>query len=196
MRVYEPSDVPAVFPVVEENVEHLGRYMPWVHRRPKSEDELLDLLLTFRGKHDLGQDFTLGIFHRDDGTFVGGCGLHPRCGPGALEIGYWVAKTHVRRGIAKAATMALTRVGFEHCGVQRMEIHVDPTNIASLGVPPACGYPREGLRRKRAEWVDGELRDSIAFVLLAEDYPHTPGAAAGVATFDARGRPVPLAAAT
>mgnify|MGYP006306666433 CR=1 FL=1 len=192
IRAYEPADVPAVFCMLEDNVEHLGRYMAWIHSRPQSEAELLDLLLEFRGKHDLGQDFTFGIFDRDEGAFVGGCGLHPRCGPGGLEIGYWVAKSHVRRRIATTAAQALTRIGFEHLGAKRMEIHVEPTNLASLAVPPACGYPREGLRRKRLEWLDGALRDSVAFVLVAEDYPTTPSAAADVSLFDASGQPIPL----
>lgn len=192
IRPYDPADVATVFRVVEDNVAHLSRYMPWVHRRPKTEDELLELLLTFRGKHDLGQDFTWGVFVRDGGEFVGGCGLHPRCGPGGLEIGYWVRASHVRRGIASTIVRALTRVGFEHLGVRRMEIHVEPTNVASLGVPPGQGYGREGLRRARLEWLDGELRDSVAFVMLDHEYPTTPCAEDDVRVFDARGAPIAL----
>lgn len=192
IRPYRPSDVPAAFATIEENVEHLAPFMPWVQDRPKTQDELLDLLLQFRGKHDLGEDFTLGIFD-DTGEYIGGCGLHPRIGPGAIEIGYWVAKDRIGRGVATRVTSALTRVGFELMGVGRIELHVQPENTGSLKVPPRAGYTREGLRRKRLIFGDDDMRDSVAFVMVREEYEASPARTQEVRAFDAMDRPLALA---
>ena len=38
-----------------------------------------------------------------DGEAIGVCGLHHRIGPDGVEIGYWVAQSHCRRGAAVRA---------------------------------------------------------------------------------------------
>ena len=64
----------------------------------------------FRGNFDLGKDFVYGIFDATDGSIVGGTGLHPRIGPGACEIGYWIRKEAVGRGFATEAAAVVANV--------------------------------------------------------------------------------------
>src|SRR5207248_18722 len=100
---------------------------------------------------------------------LGGGGLHPRTGPGGMDIGYWVRASSARQGIAAEAAAALTRVGIEICKADRIEIHVDPGNEASLGVPRKLGFTEEATlrrgspRRRRTilarRPVDGRPRD-------------------------------------
>lgn len=186
IRCYEPTDVDAVLQMVSANVEHLSPFMEWVTKRPTSRSGMLDLLLEFRAGFDLARDFTYGMFERDTGDFVGGCGLHPRCGPGALEIGYWVARSHGRRGYATEAAAVLTRVGFEWMKVSRMEIHVVTDNAPSLGVPPKLGYVREAVRRRRTP-LYGELRDSAAFIMTDDEYPASAAGRVPMRALDALG---------
>jgi RimJ/RimL family protein N-acetyltransferase len=94
-------------------------------RGPRSLDDRLDLLRSFRGRFDLGEDFVYGIFSSDESEVLGGSGLHVRVGSDALEIGYWIRASHVGRGIARETTAALTRAAFHVCGVDRVEIHVE-----------------------------------------------------------------------
>ena len=54
-----------------------------------------------------------------------------------------------RQGYITESTAALTRVGFEICEADRMEIHIDPENEASLGVPRKLGYVEEATLRRR-----------------------------------------------
>ena len=192
IRCYQPSDVSPVFETIEANVEHLSRYMDWVQGRPKNEAELLELLLSFRGKHDLAVDFTFGVFKRATGAYIGGAGVHPRCGPGGLEIGYWTAQAFLRQGVASRVVRALTRVGFELMGAERLEIHVEPSNHASRAIPLRCGYTEEGLRRKRLPGFDDGLRDTVAYILVSEDYPKSSSAHSEMAAYDARHRLIPL----
>ncbi len=74
---------------------------------------------------------------------VGGMGLHTRRGRGTLEIGYWIAAAHTRRGYATAGARALTDAAFALPGVERVEIRCDEANQASAAVPRRLGFTLE-----------------------------------------------------
>ncbi len=91
----------------------------------------------------------MGIFSADESEQLGGTGLHPRNEPGGLEIGYFIRASATRQGYVTESTAALTRVGFEMCGADRIEIRIDPENEASLGVPRKLGFVEEATLRRR-----------------------------------------------
>ena len=117
-------------------------------------------------------DYEYGIF-RAEGTLVGGCGLHRRIGPSALEIGYWVHAAHTRRGIATAAAGALTAAGFALRGVERMEIHCDEANLSSAAVPPKLGY-RLHARVPHAPEAPGEIGTRLIWVQYRREFEARP----------------------
>jgi RimJ/RimL family protein N-acetyltransferase len=149
VRCWEPRDAPLLKEAIDASLDHLQRWMPWALDEPKPLEDTVELLRFFRGRFDLGQDFVLGIFSRDERQVLGGTGLHTRVGEGAFEIGYWIRASHVRQGLVTEAVAAITRIGFECCGVDRIEIHVDPENVASCRVPPKLGYVEEATLRRR-----------------------------------------------
>ena len=167
--------------------------MPWAHEEPRSLDERLELLRAFRGRFDLGDDFVYGIFSSDESKVLGGSGLHVRVGSGALEIGYWIRASHVGRGFARETTAALTKAAFRVCGVDRVEIHVDPANEPSLRIPRALGFTEEATLRRRLPSSKGEPpRDSVVFALFADDLDASPAVRIYFDAFDALGRPIAL----
>ena len=189
IRCWEPRDAPLLKEALDTSLDHLRPWMPWAADEPKPVEEKAELLRLFRGRFDLGEDFVYGIFTRDESEVAGGCGLHTRVGGGALEIGYWIRASQTRRGLARETTAALTRVAFSVCGVDRIEIHVDPANVASLAVPRTLGFVEEGTLRRRLPAADGEPpRDMVVFTLLADEVGRTPVAQVGVEAYDALGR--------
>jgi RimJ/RimL family protein N-acetyltransferase len=167
--------------------------MPWAHDEPRSLDDRIGLLRGFRGRFDLGEDFVYGIFSRDEGQTLGGSGLHTRAGEGALEIGYWIRSSAVGRGYAREATAALARVAIRVCGVDRVEIRVDPANEASLRIPRALGFAEEATLRRRLPGREGEPPgDVVVFALFADELRRTPVSRAELDAFDALGRSIPL----
>jgi RimJ/RimL family protein N-acetyltransferase len=162
--------------------------MPWAHREPQTVEEKVQLLRTFRGNFDLGQDYVYGIFSADESEVVGGTGLHTRHGEEALEIGYWIRASRAGEGLATEASAALTRVAFELCEVDRVEIRTEPANERSMRVPLKLGYLEEArLRRRLPMGEAGELRDAIVFSLFREAYEGTPSAATSLEAYDALG---------
>ena len=191
LRCWEPRDAPLLKEAVDSSLEHLRAWMPWAHDEPQSLDEKAELLRIFRGNFDLGQDFVYGIFSPDESQALGGTGLHTRVGDGAYEIGYWVRASHVGRGIATRSAAALTKVGIELGGADRIEIHVDPGNEVSSRIPRRLGYREEGTLRRRLPAAAGESRrDALVFSLLAEELAGSPAAATALRAFDARGLPI------
>jgi RimJ/RimL family protein N-acetyltransferase len=189
IRCWMPLDAPMLKDALDTSLEHLRPWMPWAHDEPTAVEDKAELLRTFRGRFDLAEDFVYGVFAGDESDVVGGSGLHPRVGSGALEIGYWVRASHVGHGFARETTAALTKVAFRVCGVDRVEIHVDPANEASLRVPRALGFVEEATLRRRLPAREGEpRRDSVVFTLFAEDVRKSPIAAAHVDAYDALGR--------
>jgi RimJ/RimL family protein N-acetyltransferase len=162
--------------------------MPWAVNEPQSLAEKVQLLRRFRGVFDLGQDFVYGIFSADESEVVGGTGLHTRQGEGAFEIGYWIRASREGEGLATEVSAALTRVGFELCEADRIEIRTEPSNERSMAIPRKLGFVEEARLRRRLEpKKDGELRDVVVFTLFRDQLDGTPSASAELEAFDATG---------
>ena len=172
VRCWEPRDAPLLKEAVDSSLDHLRPWMPWAHEDPQPLEAKVELLRGFRGRFDLGQDFVYGIFPADESEAVGGTGLHTRRGEGVFEIGYWIRASRVGEGLGTEATAALTRVGFEVCEIDRIEIRVDPANEASLAIPRKLGFVEEGTLRRVLHGPDGSpgQRDSVVFALLRGEF--------------------------
>ena len=188
VRCYDPRDAPLLKEAVDSSLDHLRPWMPWAHDEPQTLEEKAELLRRFRGQFDLGQNFVYGLFSRDESELVGGSGFHLRVGDDAFEIGYWIRASEEGKGLVTESTAALTRVGFEVCEVDRIEIHVEPENERSARIPQRLGYVEEArLRRRLYPGPGGDPRDTIVFTMFRSDYPGTPGASAAVEAYDAMG---------
>ncbi len=191
IRCWDPRDAPLAKAAVDESVEQLRPWMAWAQDEPQPLDQKVQLLRRFRGEFDLGQNFVYGIFSADESEVVGGSGLHTRVGPDAFEIGYWIRSSRARQGLVTEAVAALTRAGLEIAGAERIEIHVDPENVASLGVPRKLGFREEAtLRRRVTAGPDAPRRDTVIFTLFRDEVEGTPVADAQLEAFDAAGRRV------
>lgn len=189
IRCYEPRDAALLKDAIDSSLEHLRAWMPWAEAEPQTLEEKTALLKTFRSQFDRGENFTMGIFSPDESELLGGTGLHPRNDPGGLEIGYWVRSGATRQGYVTESTAALTRVGFEICEADRIEIRIDPDNEASLGVPRKLGFIEEAtLRRRLPGRAGGSPRDVTMFTMFREDFD--PAIAPALRAFDASGNRV------
>ncbi|MFF7989615.1 GNAT family N-acetyltransferase [Kitasatospora xanthocidica] len=125
---------------VRANLDHLRPWMEWAAEAP-TRARTAELTRAGSAAWEAGTDFMYlaGLDTEPDGV-IGAFGLHGRIGPGALEIGYWVATGYVGRGIATAAAGALTETALALPGITRVEIRCDRANAASAAVPRKLGY--------------------------------------------------------
>jgi len=126
---------------VTETLDELRPWMPWARGEygPAQAEQYLE---TCEQGWDAGTEFSYAI--RSGGELAGSIGLMARIGAGGLEIGYWVHAGHMRRGLATAATEALTAEAFTLPGITRVEIRHDELNIASGGIPRKLGFTFAG----------------------------------------------------
>ena len=188
-RCWEPADAPLLKEAVDASLDHLRRWMPWAQSEPQTLEQKVQLLRTFRGQFDRGENFVYGLFSADESEVVGGSGLHPRERDDlSLEIGYWIRESATGRGYATEASAAIARVGLEVCGADRIEIRVDPANEVSAKVPRKLGFVEEARLRRRLISAPGEEpRDTLLFTLFRDALAGTPVASARVEAFDAAG---------
>jgi RimJ/RimL family protein N-acetyltransferase len=167
IRCYEPKDAQKLKDAIDESLEHL---MPWAKNEPETIEQKIARLKTFRGQFDLEQDYTFGIFDKEEKVLIGSTGLHTRRGEKALEIGYWIRQSQIKKGYALESTKALTKVGIEIAQKQRIEIHCEPNNLDSLNIPSKIGYTLEATLKNRTTGTDGTQKDDMVWTMFKEDY--------------------------
>ncbi|GAA3113698.1 hypothetical protein GCM10010466_00990 [Planomonospora alba] len=102
------------------------------------------------------------------GEWLGNIGLKAPDPRGNGEIGYLIAPWARGRGVATAATRALTEWAFAR-GVHRMELLAEVDNLASQRVALAAGFRHEGVQREAEPRRDGTRGDLAAFARLRTD---------------------------
>jgi RimJ/RimL family protein N-acetyltransferase len=140
MRAWTTADAPALQTALDASESHLRAWTPWVVDGKVPGLSLEERLARHAADFDAGREWVYGLFDLDGAVVLGGCGLHPRVGPGAVELGYWLAAAHTRRGLASRAAAALTEVAFTDPAIDHVEIRCDPRNAASARVPARLGY--------------------------------------------------------
>ncbi|MEH1165559.1 GNAT family N-acetyltransferase [Micromonospora sp. CPCC 205539] len=102
---------------------------------------------------------------------LGAVGLsNPVPARGQAEIGYWVVPAARGRGVASAATRALSEQAFA-TGTLRLELLTHAENGPSQRAALAAGFRHEGVRRSAGPGRDGGREDLLVWVRLADDPP-------------------------
>lgn len=175
LRPWRPGDAPALRAAIDESLDALRPWITWASREPTTLPELEARLARYAADFREGASWRYAVVDRDAGELLGGASLHPYPGPGALEVGYWVRSSRLRRGVASAAAAALARHAFEARGVDRVEIWFDPGNLPSEAVARALGFAPAGSRTTRRD--DGSAREVEVYRLDAPDALRVPAGA-------------------
>jgi RimJ/RimL family protein N-acetyltransferase len=124
-----------ILEAVTESLEELRPWMEWAQNVPSAE-AMTTFLEGAEESFRANRDLMYVLIDKESGKLVGSCGLHSRIGPTGLEIGYWVRTSFTGRGYATQTAKTLTDAAFAHLDwVERIEIHMDRANLASVSVP-------------------------------------------------------------
>lgn len=134
LRVPSVAAVSVVNAAINESFTELHRWMKWADKRPTLEETTAHVQQTIQ-RFQSDEDFPIWGFLKNRRDFVLACGLHecdwevPK-----FEIGYWCRTTYQGQGYVTEAVLALTKVGFEQLGANRIEIRCDSRNERSYRV--------------------------------------------------------------
>ncbi len=157
------SDAPAMHALIVENRAHLDRWLRWSGPL-LSEDDVSGFIAMFEDKQREGKGFHLGIWM--DGAFAGGvvCWRTDWQNRNA-EIGYWLGRNFLKRGLATEASLAVTSFLFDNARLHRLEMQCGVENRASRAVAERCGFVEEGIRRD-SHWITNRFVDHVVYARL------------------------------
>ena len=138
LRRWQPEDAETLWKAVSESAEHLRPWLRFMADEPLPIERRRELLRGWETDWEQGGDVHFAILAA--GRVAGGAGLHRRRGPDILEIGYWVHRDHLRRGIATEASRLLCEAALTTEGIEHVQIHCDRANAASNAVPKRLGF--------------------------------------------------------
>ena len=139
LRRERVGDADALAAGVAASRVDLVAWMPWAaDDRAVDPDHQRARLAEAVQRWDDGAEFVYVIVVT--GEVVGCMGLHPRIGPGGIEVGYWLRSDHTGQGVVTACAGALTAAAVALPGIERVEIHCDLANARSAAVPRRLGY--------------------------------------------------------
>ncbi|MGV9264066.1 GNAT family N-acetyltransferase [Kitasatospora sp. NPDC003701] len=132
------ADLAELFRVIEESLDHLRPWMPWVAEH--SLDSTRVFLARRAEQWASGDAFTYAIVA--ERAIVGACQLFRRAGrpSDGLEVGYWLHPGATGRGLVTRAVRALVDEAFLLPGIDHVDIVHDPANRASGAVPRRLGF--------------------------------------------------------
>jgi RimJ/RimL family protein N-acetyltransferase len=162
LRPFVGADVPAIVAACQDPEIPRWTSVP----SPYSEEDALRYL---DGAPNV---YSFAVVDRDSGELLGSVGFqllsHSRA-----TFGYWVALEARGRGVATRALRLLSRWALREHGLARVQLIVEPENVASIRVAENAGFQREALLRSYIE-LKGRRRDVYLYALLAEDVAAEP----------------------
>jgi ribosomal-protein-serine acetyltransferase len=153
LRAFEPGDAEAFAELLASSRDHYTPFIAFF-----LEGDAAERVEGYRAAFAAGESYSYAAFCGE--RLIGGGGLLPRIGPGAFEIGYHVRSDEVRRGFATEIAAALVSAGFDVCGAERLEMHIDPDNAASLGVPAKLGFVETGYDEEKSVLIFSRFRSA------------------------------------
>jgi [ribosomal protein S5]-alanine N-acetyltransferase len=88
---------------------------------------------------------------------------------GRATIGYWLIPSARGRKLAMAALAGMVTFAFQELAIPRLDLFVEPWNIASQRTAAGAGFAQEALLRGW-ERIENQQRDAFAYVLLQEEW--------------------------
>jgi RimJ/RimL family protein N-acetyltransferase len=169
VRPYQQEDAPEVYAAVNESQNEVAHWL--VELKGLSLNDVQDYIASQPQKWNEDNAFNFVVLESDSNKIVGGCGLtqinrrHRLC-----NLYFWIRTSVTGHGYATRAVVLMARFAFDSLGMQRMEIVIEPENLASLRVAEKAGAISEGYLRSRL-YNRGESKDAVIFSLVPEDLP-------------------------
>lgn len=138
-------------------------YVPLIGSLPAhaTTAQARDWIIRNLGRWSEGTGYSFAITEVTTGTAVGSAGLWlAEVEHGRATAGYSVAPRCRGRGYAADALTALTAFAWTLPAVHRVELYIEPGNVASVRTAERAGYVCEGRLRNHQE-IGGRRRDML-----------------------------------
>lgn len=138
VRRYRRDDAGPLGDAITRSIDHLRPWMPWIQFEPQTIEQRAELIDQWTASWDNGREFVMGLF--EGYTCIGSTGIHLRGAESTVDLGYWLAPSHLGRGIMTAVVQRLFAVSCTFPEISSVEIVNDVANVASGAVAMRCGF--------------------------------------------------------
>lgn len=181
IRVARPGDGPRFNEAVLASLSELSPWLSWVTPAPSVAASEADCRRA-HARFLLNEDLMAFFFLKDDGTLVGGSGLHKADWKlRQFEIGYWGRSGYGGRGLMTEGVRALADHALQVLGASRVFLTTDARNERSWRLAERAGFEYEGTLRHDRPDLAGQLRDTRVYARIGTPAAGGDASAAPVA---------------
>ncbi|MBU2602550.1 MAG: GNAT family N-acetyltransferase [Actinobacteria bacterium] len=167
LRSIAEADAEELFALVDANRAHLREWLPWVDANTEVTHTRQFIASAVKQNED---ELGLTCVIVQGGRIVGIVGYHPiNQANKSVEIGYWLSREVVGRGLMTRSCGALIDHAFGVLGLNRVAIPAAVGNARSRAIPERLGFTNEGITRE-AEWLYDRWVDHVRYSLLAREW--------------------------
>ena len=166
LQPLEPRHAEQFFEFLQTNREHLLEWLNWEHLNTLEEVQKY----IGRGMTRYSEDSLPWVGIWQDHQLVGGVLFFPiDKRTRTSEIGYWLGKDAMGRGLVSRAARSMLDYAFGELKLNRIALLAASENTASRRVAERLGFTLEGVLRQ-AGLRRGELVDLAAYSMLAQEW--------------------------
>lgn len=167
LRDCRESDAEAIYEAAIESMDHVSKWMPWL--TPEYSIETATSWVRAAAKEWVSETrFEFVIIDSENNRLCGVCGLNQLDEENRIcNLGYWVRKSELCKGVASAAVRILKVFGIKTRKLDRLEIVVAISNTDSRKVAEKSNAIYEGIQRKRLR-VGETSFDAHMYALIDE----------------------------
>lgn len=162
LRPFVDADVPAIVAACRDPEIPRWTSVP----SPYTEEDARRFLAGAPNAH------SFAVVDADDDGLLG-CVGYQLLNHSRATFGYWVVREARGRGVATRALRLVSRWAMREHALARVQLIVEPDNVASIRVAENAGFQREAFLRSYIE-LHGRRRDVYLYALLAEDVAADP----------------------
>ncbi|MDD1794773.1 GNAT family N-acetyltransferase [Enterovibrio makurazakiensis] len=169
LRALNRIDAIALRDAIRDSSDTISPWLDWCH---EGFDDLDSEAWINRSRQGwlTGTSYELGAFDLETGTLVGCVYISSIDKVANLaNLGYWIASHHQGRGLAIETTEVAATLAFTHLLLTRLELVMDPANLASIRIAEKLGASFECKARNRYMY-DGEPREGLVYSLVPSDF--------------------------
>ena len=180
IRSYTLNDAQQLFDAITDSRDgHLLPWMPWCkdnHRTLESTTKYICEQILAMVKPATFVNVGTGIFSKDTGRFLGGCGIHDiRKDTASCETGYWIRRDEIGNGYAREAcartiSWALAAQSAGGLGLQRVRIYCSANNVHSNRLIEQLGITAE-VRQRNDYYIETiGATDRLGWGVMADEW--------------------------
>ena len=164
LRAVEATDLDALYELRTNN-----DVMLHLNKPRQSKEDVAKMIEHIQNDHQNNDAITWGISKKDNVRLMGTIGFwridkaHYRA-----EIGYMLHPDHRRKGYLNEAISATMQYGFDQIKLHSVEGHVNPANVASIGLLQKQGFVKEAYFRENYHF-NGVFLDTAIYCKVRSD---------------------------